>query len=310
MEPKKLLEFVGFFVIAFSLVMPAYADVLTFKTDKTFYGKTSTIEFSGTVEEDDYGELVTIIIENPVGEFVKLVSVFPDADNKFQDSLKIEEWYDGAGIYNATAFIVNKTNGIVIDFDIEKQRPVIVQEPKPEPEQESTPTPTPIADQESETQEGEKSIQEKIKERIEAVKKQKEALKNQTTVTSDVVNQTSNSPTIQNDTITSSDPDKTENKSNTSGLEIVQSDSNSMLYVVIGIGSAGAVGAVVYGMKNKTRHKADYSSYFKTTEPESVQKPATKSEDDYALMILKNRLAKGEITVDEFNELKKALKEP
>lgn len=31
------------------------------------------------------------------------------------------------------------------------------------------------------------------------------------------------------------------------------------------------------------------------------------SEDDYSLMILKNRLAKGEITIDEFNNLKKIL---
>src|SRR5690348_2577442 len=33
------------------------------------------------------------------------------------------------------------------------------------------------------------------------------------------------------------------------------------------------------------------------------------SEDDYSLMILKNRLAKGEITVEEFNSLKQILAE-
>jgi len=41
-----------------------------------------------------------------------------------------------------------------------------------------------------------------------------------------------------------------------------------------------------------------------------VEKDNDFVEEDYSLMILKNRLAKGEITIEEFNRLKDALKEP
>lgn len=36
-------------------------------------------------------------------------------------------------------------------------------------------------------------------------------------------------------------------------------------------------------------------------------KPSEHIEENYSLMILKNRLAKGEITIEEFNNLKKVL---
>lgn len=306
MEAKRLLATAGFFVIAFSLVMPAYADVVTFKTDKTFYGKTGSIIFSGTVEEDDYGELVTIVIEDPIGNFAKLISVFPDIDNKFEKSVKIEEWYTTAGIYNATAFIVNKTSGMVIDFDIEKQRPVVTPEPEPEPEpvpeEDSTPVSEPEPD--TETQEDEKTIQEKIQERIEAAKKLKESQTG-----TPVLGENSTNTGSTNDGTTSEDNSNDTKTSTGNPIGEIDLGSN-LLYIIAGVGGAGAAGAAVYVMRNN-RHKPDYSSYFTQPEKtESVQKPTTQSEDDYALMILKNRLAKGEITVDEFNERKKALKEP
>ncbi|MGI0010901.1 MAG: hypothetical protein ACREAE_05835, partial [Nitrosopumilaceae archaeon] len=92
-------------------------------------------------------------------------------------------------------------------------------------------------------------------------------------------------------------------------MESVIGFDSTLLYVIAGIGSAGATGAVVYGIKNKSRHKRSHSAY-STHEKTMTPKPSAPSEDDYAFMILKNRLAKGEITINEFNELKKALKEP
>ena len=38
-------------------------------------------------------------------------------------------------------------------------------------------------------------------------------------------------------------------------------------------------------------------------------KSAEISDEDYNILVLKNRLAKGEITIDEFRALKKALKQ-
>ena len=313
MKHKRPIVVSCFFVIAFSLIIPAYADVLTFKTDKTFYGKTSTIVFSGTVEKDDFGELVTIVVEDPGGKFVKLLQAYPDVDNKFQKSIDVSKFYTDAGIYNATAFVTNKTNGIVIDFDIEKQRPVITPPPTqstPEPKQEE---PTPVSDtqtnQNSDSGEDTKTIQEKIKERIEAAKKLKESQATNKTNENIVDKTTDTNTPVTNNTVSVNNSNTGEIKSDLAQETKTGFDSN-LLYVIIGLGGAGVAGAVVYSVKNKPKPK-DYSSYFAPIEKtEASQKPDAQSEDDYALMILKNRLAKGEITIEEFNELKKALKEP
>jgi hypothetical protein len=287
-------------------MIPAYADVLSFKTDKTFYGKASTIVFSGTVEEDDYRELVTIVIADPAGKFAQLIQVFPDVDNKFQKSVDVSKLYTTAGIYNATAFITNKTDGISIDFDIEKQRPVTT---LPELESEHTQGENDVVDtqntQNIETN-GDKTIQEKIKERIEAAKKLKELQTNPIQTIENTSNQTTNS------TVTNSASDNefdTRNNSTVNSLENVAKFDSNLLYVIAGLGSAGAAGAVGYSIKNKPGHKKYYSPYF-MPEKTTITKQTVPSEDDYALMILKNRLAKGEITISEFDELKKALKEP
>ena len=55
----------------------------------------------------------------------------------------------------------------------------------------------------------------------------------------------------------------------------------------------------------KSKKKKDQNKKSeKDKEPEKVQ-----PKDEYALKILKNRLASGEITIEEFQELKKVLKE-
>lgn len=293
-------------IIASSTMIPAYADVLSFKTDKIFYGKASTIVFSGTVEEDDYGELVTIVIDDPAREFAQLIQVFPDVDNKFQKSVDVSKFYTTAGIYNVTAFITNKTNGISVDFDIEKQRPITT---LPELESEYTQGENDAVDTQDtkniETND-DKTIQEKIKERIESAKKLKELQTNPIQTIENTSNQTTNSTVTTNSV---SDESDTKNNSAINSLENVAKFDSNLLYVIAGLGSVGAAGVVVYGIKNKSGHKKYYPPYF-TPEKTTITKQTVQSEDDYALMILKNRLAKDEITINEFNELKKALKEP
>jgi uncharacterized membrane protein len=80
----------------------------------------------------------------------------------------------------------------------------------------------------------------------------------------------------------------------------------TILYPIISLCGAGIVVAVLY---NKKRIKKTKKQKLSETTPS--QSPVTKpeSEDDYALMILKNRLAKGEITIDEFQTIKDALSE-
>ncbi|MEX1996874.1 MAG: SHOCT domain-containing protein, partial [Nitrosopumilaceae archaeon] len=211
-----------------------------------------------------------------------------------------------------TGFVVNKTNSVWKTFDFSLDgSPVIhpTSQPAPIPQPTSTPQPTQQSSQSDEENENESddelTIQEKIKERIEAAQKQKEAQANPPPQTES--GSTADQTTTGESTTTSGDTTVTGDKSGTTGISTPIDLGSNMLYVVIGLGGAGAIAGVVYGIKNKNRHNQDDKPVVKIREP-SVK--STPSEDDYALMILKNRLAKGEITIDEFNALKEALKEP
>jgi len=320
---EKLLALCCFFVIAVALIMPAYADIKSFKTDKTFYKKGDKIIFSGTTEEEDVGEFVTVIIEDPAGNFVTLRQGYVTIDKNFTVTIDTKEKFASHGIHNATAFVVNKTNSVWKTFDFSLDgSPVIhptsqpaptpqpTQQPAPQPQPTSTPPPTQQSSQSNEENENESNsdeltIQEKIKERIEAAQKQREAQANPPpqTESGSTVDQT----TTGESTATSDDTTMTGDKPGTTGISTTIDLGSNMLYVVIGLGGACAIAGVVYGIKNKNRHDHDDKPVVKIREP-SVK--SVTSEDDYALMILKNRLAKGEITIDEYNALKDALREP
>lgn len=90
-----------------------------------------------------------------------------------------------------------------------------------------------------------------------------------------------------------------------SAISANQYDFKIMLYPILSLCGAGIVVAILY---NKKRIKITKKKALSGTQPPSS--PAiVESEDDYALMILKNRLAKGEITIDEFKSVKDALSE-
>lgn len=86
-----------------------------------------------------------------------------------------------------------------------------------------------------------------------------------------------------------------------------QVDYKNVLYPLISICGAGIVITILYVRKR--------SSTKETKRRPSIQQPHVETdlanlEDDYAVMILKNRLAKGEITVEEFKAIKNELDEP
>jgi len=321
---EKILVLCCFFVIAVALIMPAYADIKSLKTDKTFYKKGDKIIFSGTVEDEDVGEFVTVVVEDPAGNFVTLGSGYVTIDKDFEVTIdtnakKIKEKFASHGVYNATGFVENKTNSkwVVFDFSLDgspvihqTQQPVPAQQPaqqEPSQTQQPSPTPQPNEEVESETDNEDTTIQEKIKERIEAAKKEREAQTTtppQTGSDETAVNQT----TTGESTTATDDTKVTGNKPTTSGVSTAIDLGSNLLYVVIGLGGAGAVAGVVYGIKNKNRHNQGNKPVVKIREPS--ERSSIPSEDDYALMILKNRLAKGEITIDEYNALKEALREP
>ena len=99
-----------------SVSIPAYAEVQTIQTDKTFYSPGDKIVFSGTVEDDDTG-LVTIVIRDTNDKFVLLTQAFIDSDNTFKRSIDTNDKFSISGIYNATGFLVNMTAGSLVRFD-------------------------------------------------------------------------------------------------------------------------------------------------------------------------------------------------
>ena len=314
---QRLLAFGCFFVIAIVLIMPAYADIKSFKTDKTFYVKGDKITFSGTAEDEDVGQIVTVVVRDPADNFVLLRQAYIGVERNFEIQVDTKSDFSVHGTYNATAFFTNETAGVVIDFDFSPDGSPVIH-PKTEPITETQPTQQPQVgqdntnteakpDQKSGTSEDEMTIQEKIRERIEMAKKLKEAQANQPIQTGS--GQIGINQTTGNQNTTTADSTITGDNSYTTGTSTVPVDLGSnLMYVVIGLGGAGAAAAVVYGVKNKAKHDSGSKPVVKVRE--LSDKVGVPSEEDYALMILKNRLAKGEITIDEFNALKKALQEP
>ena len=311
--------------------MPVYGEVKSLKTDKTFYIKGSTIIFSGTVDKNDFRKMVNIVIHDPENKFVGITAGFSEDNSTFQISVKttdppFQDKFALKGTYNATAFITVEGSGSVVSFDFSPDGSPVVHPQtttKPEPAPNAEPKPqvqdtsggqvkTDVTQQ---TSDGEKSVQERIQERIEMAKRQREALSNppiQTAPTENTpINQTSNVNVVNN--AVSKPVSQTEEKPATTDLNPSQffPSSGSFVYPIAGIVVAGVIIAVIFSIKNKNKNKTKDKPEEKQEEKtETTQKTILPPEDQYPLMILKNRLAKGEITIEEFNELKDALKEP
>ncbi len=113
---RNLLSWMLLGILFSSSALPAYAEVETIQTDRLFYTLDDTIIFSGTVDNDSSG-LVTIVIRDSNDEFVLLTQALINPDNTFERSVDINEKFSIHGIYNATAFLVNMTEGSLTRFD-------------------------------------------------------------------------------------------------------------------------------------------------------------------------------------------------
>jgi len=99
-----------------SITIPAFADVESIQTDKLFYSNGDKIIFSGAVDNDSSG-LVTIVIRDSNDKFVLLTQAIIEFDNTFERSVDSNDKFLVHGIYNATAFLVNMTEGELTRFD-------------------------------------------------------------------------------------------------------------------------------------------------------------------------------------------------
>jgi len=291
------------FVITISFALSAYAEVKSLKTDKSFYIKGSTIIFSGLVDKNDFHKQVNLVIHDPQNNFVGISGGFSDDDNKFEIIVKttdpqFHDRFSVKGTYNATAFITVEKNGTVVSFDFSPDgSPVIhaqqgeksTEETKPPVQNDNTVTNNGLT-QKQETTSEEKSIYDKINERIEYAKKLRES-QTKTPLKIDV----SESLTVQA-------------YGDTSASQVTTTEQQPPLITIMAaIGGGGmTIGTVIFLLNKRGHGTNNKGSNKKVNSGKSI----TSSTGDYPLVILKNRLANGEITIEEYNEIKNALKEP
>lgn len=120
MNRTGLCLFILLSFIAISAVIPAYAEVTSLQIDSSFYKGGSVIHFSGTTLSTDSPN-VTIVIFDPNGKFLSLVSGLADSNHAFQVSVDTStqsntQLFSVKGVYNATAFIANQAAGKTVNF--------------------------------------------------------------------------------------------------------------------------------------------------------------------------------------------------
>jgi len=105
-----------------------FAEVTSLQTNSESFYKGDQIKFSGNVEKRSSG-LVSIVIRDLNNEFVMLVQAIINPDNSFEKTIKIGNRFSEHGIYNATGFILNMTKGVTTNFGISLNGvPIILKE--------------------------------------------------------------------------------------------------------------------------------------------------------------------------------------
>ncbi|MGI0072543.1 MAG: hypothetical protein ACREA3_01875 [Nitrosotalea sp.] len=268
MEKIKWLFFIIFAVfIGYSSIVPAYAEVNSFQTDKSFYTPGNKIYFTGTVGIEDYQKQVNLVIHNPVGKFVLISGNYSDSIYTFEVVVNTNDMnqFSTKGTYSAIAFIGTQSGGKTITFDFSPDgSPVIHQTSQNTNITGTTKSGQPIA----------QHYQIQL---------------NESTVMNDVAG---NLTKIQTPSTFEKPPN--------------QFDFKNILYPVISLCGVGIVVVVIYFKKINLKLGTQKIHGPQQSTPTMV---SAEPEDDYAMLILKNRLAKGEISLDEFKAIKDTLSE-
>ncbi len=104
------------FLLMLSTV-PVFAEVSSLQTNSESFYKADKIKFSGIVEKDSIG-LVTIVIRDLNDKFVLITQAVINHDDTFEKTIKIGDRFLEHGMYNATGFILNITKGVTTNFAV------------------------------------------------------------------------------------------------------------------------------------------------------------------------------------------------
>lgn len=256
----------------FSLaVIPAYAEVISLQTDRTLYAIDMNVYFTGTVNAADSQKAVNLVIHDPSGKLVLITGTVSKSDGSFQITINTDD---------PTQFSLAGTYNATAFVGEESDGKTLLFD--------FSPSGSPIVHQTPMTQNNMQLSQNSNggNPMSQIINQHKLALRENINV---------NDTTVLNK-INSVLPD--------SEQYLTNYDFKNILYPVMAICGAGIVGFIMY------RKKAS-ASKSKTVSSESTSTTqGDETEENYALGILKSRLAKGEITIEEFKVLKDTLSEP
>lgn len=113
-------KIVVFFAILFpfiSTVSPVFAEVTQIQLDRDLYFINDSMYLNGKVTDTSSG-IVTIVLRDPDNQFVLLSQAIIEPDNTFEKIISIDDKFQITGTYDVTAFVLNMTEGKVLPFDV------------------------------------------------------------------------------------------------------------------------------------------------------------------------------------------------
>ena len=114
------VKLVGFGILSLFLIMlaPVYAEVTEFSIEKNFYTIDEEIVFVGT--EDEGNTFVNVEMTDPNGGKSLLVTALSNSDGIFEtNAKKVDEFFSIIGMYEFTAFTIQKDNGISVTLEFD-----------------------------------------------------------------------------------------------------------------------------------------------------------------------------------------------
>jgi hypothetical protein len=100
-----------------STITPVFAEVTSLQINSESFFNKDQIQFSGTVEKESNG-LVTVVIRDFNDEFIMLTHAQINPDYSFKKIIEIEDRFLEPGMYNAAGFILDMTKGVTVNFEV------------------------------------------------------------------------------------------------------------------------------------------------------------------------------------------------
>jgi hypothetical protein len=114
------VKLAGFGILSLFLIMvvPVYAEVDKFSIEKEFYTIDEGVVFLGT--EDIGNKMVTVLMTDPNGKEIMLVSAMSNSEGVFETVPKnVDNFFSIIGTYQFTAFTIQKDNGKIISLEFD-----------------------------------------------------------------------------------------------------------------------------------------------------------------------------------------------